>query len=108
MAVGRKNKRESGPPVARVVGGDYGRLAAPSPGTMYVRDPEAARTLAIQNHIALFERAGQPIPEHLLRLAEGRAPVTDGDDVILVDSLTGEVIADVDVAWQDEPDEGPG
>jgi hypothetical protein len=93
--------------VGRVQGGDYGRLAAPASGTMYVRDHRVARALAIQRHIALFEALGLPVPEHLATLAIGLSPVADGDDVILVDSLTGKFIEDVDVvgAWQTAPDQ---
>jgi hypothetical protein len=95
MAIGRDT----------VAGGEYGRLPTPPSGTIYVRVQHLARALAIQRHIRLFETQGLPVPEHLLKLATGLAPVADGDDIVLIDTLTGEVVEDVDVAWQDEGDE---
>lgn len=71
-------------------------MQVPPDGGMFVRDPAAARAQAIREKVALFQKEGVPIPEHLQTLLDG---LPDGDDsaVELVDKVTGKLLAEVDV-----------
>ena len=113
----RKKAEVEEPPTVR--GGNYGRVGAPPEGGLFIRDPVAASALAVEDAIQRFKDAGEEVPEHLLEQSKslGQAPA-DSDAVILVDAVTGEFLADVDVqeptdtlpdqtAPEPEPDEEP-
>lgn len=101
MAVGRT---ESGHGPTGVAGqerqareGYYGRLAPPPPGAIYIRDPAAARAKAIREQYDLFVSQGREVPPHLQTLYD-ELDVPESDlDVDLVDAVTGEQLAEVDV-----------
>lgn len=83
-----------------VTAGRDGRLAPAPKGDIYRRDPEAARAQAIRERVALFQRQGKPVPDHLQHLYDS-LPSHEKLDVDLVDEKTGDQISEVDVV-------GPG
>ncbi len=72
-------------------------MQVPPEGEMYVRDPAAARADAIRQKVALYTRHGIPIPEHLQAMFDELPPAGDSSEVELVDAVTGEHVAEVDV-----------
>lgn len=85
------------------VAGQAGRMQVPPEGGMFVRDPAAARAQAIRDKVALFQREGLPVPPHLQSLLDGLPVGEDDSAVELVNSVTGEHIADVDVDAGETP-----
>jgi hypothetical protein len=54
---------------AAPVAGRFGRMPAPPPGKMWVRDPQVGWALSIQAGVDRYKLAGERVPDHLVELA---------------------------------------
>jgi hypothetical protein len=100
MAVGREPVAQTGElkdGYVSAVSGRDGRLPVAPKGDLYVRDPGAARAEAIRERVAMHKRHGTPIPDHLQMLYDRLPPEGDNEDVELVDAVTGEHVAEVEM-----------
>lgn len=100
MALGREPVDQTTealrPGYITAVQGRDGRIQAPPRGDMYVRDPRAARAQAIRDRVAQFKEQGIEIPDHLQKLFD-ELPDPAAQEVELVDAVSGEHVADVEL-----------
>jgi hypothetical protein len=82
--------------------GKFGRVEAPPPGKILIRDEFAARRNAIREQLAAYETAHQEIPEHLAQLADGLGTEME-PDCLLVDSSSKpkETVGDISTTGQE-------
>jgi hypothetical protein len=65
---------------------------------MYVRDPKAARAAAIRRQVQAFKNSGEEMPQHLKDLLADIDGDAKDETVDLVDHVTGQVLAEVEVS----------
>ena len=79
--------------------GRFGRVPAAPPGTLYVRDPDAVRSVSIKAQVALYGELGEPVPQHLADLAAA-LPAVDDPDIVQIETGAGSPVSEVTLSGQ--------